>query len=209
MPTLGRPASLQRVVDNIAEVTTTPYRIVFVCECDDPASYEAAEATGAAVLYNQGDPSYANSLQTAYENDDSPLFVAANDDFNFRPGWDTESLAVMRSEPWVRVVGLNDGNPSCNFSTIALVDRRYIVEQSGVIDMPGRVFYPYKHNYVDTEFFCTAVKRGVFKPAREALIVHHHPDFGFCAYDQTYMKSRASFSQDAAKFESRRHLWTT
>jgi hypothetical protein len=87
------------------------------------------------------------------------------------------------------------------------VRRSYIVEQSGVIDMPGRVNFPYRHNFVDTEFHATAAARGVFAAAPDALILHKHPDFGWAAEDDTYRKSRAVFHLDAATFESRRPLW--
>lgn len=209
IPTLWRPHKLQAVADNVHAATQTDHRIVFVCEAHDPESFAAAEATGETVLFNEYEPCYANALQTAYEHDDADLFIGANDDFEFLADWDTEALKAMRSEPWVRVVGLHDSNPACNFSTISLIDRRYIEEQSGVIDMPGRVNYPYQHNYVDTEFYCTAVHRGVFKAAPHSVIRHRHPDFGQGTYDKTYMKSRSSFGRDAAMFESRAHLWTT
>lgn len=206
VPTLGRPHALQRVVDNIAATTVTPHQVVFVTEKHDRPSFEAAERTGATVLENEYEPSYSNSLQTAYEQVPTPFFIGANDDFDFQAGWDVAALAAWQ-QPGVRVVGLHDGNPQCRFSTISLIERAYIVEQSGVIDMPNRVNYPYKHNYVDTEFYCTAVSRDVFAPAPKSQIFHMHPDFGHAQFDKTYMKSRASFSEDATTFESRRHLW--
>ena len=204
-PTLGRPHALKRVADNIRAATTYPHTLIFACEAHDDPSIAEARLWGRVVV-NHDEPSYSNSLQAAYESDDSRWFVGANDDFDFQPGWDTAALAVM-NEPGVLVVGIHDGNPACNFSTISLVDRLYIEEQSGVVDMPGRVNYPYRHNYVDTEFYCTAVHRGVFKAAPESRIMHMHPDFGHARYDKTYMKSRSSFGQDAETFESRRHLW--
>lgn len=204
-PTYGRPGSLQRLVDNVSAVTTTPHRVVFVVESDDSASSEAASATGATVLYNEGDPGYPGSIQTAFDNDDSEFFVTANDDFDFQAGWDTEALAKMVEG--VCVVGLNDGSGNGVLSTIAFVRRSYIVEQSGVVDMPGRVFGPYGHNFADTEFYATAVGRGVFASAPESVVVHMHPDFGRGQWDGTYHRSRTMFGRDARTFSSRRHLW--
>jgi hypothetical protein len=207
IPTLGRKHKLRQLVQNIREATTLDHKVIFVCENHDQESIDEARKWGDKTYVNHGEPSYSNSLQTAYEADDAPYFIGANDDFDFRPGWDVEAMKVMET-PGVQVVGLFDGNPSCNYSTISLVERAYIEVHSGVIDMPGRVNYPYKHNYVDTEFYCTAVHRGVFAPAPDSWVLHIHPDFGHGQYDKTYMKSRASFSEDAQTFVSRRHLWT-
>lgn len=207
VPTLGRPHVLQRVVDNIRAATRSPHRIVFVTEPHDTDSYAAAAATGASVMTNQGSPSYSNSLQTAYERDDCPFFIAANDDFDFQPGWDLPALALMHGQ--TMVVGLHDGSPQCGFSTISLVDRRYIVEMSGVIDIPNRVMFPYLHNYVDTEFYFTARKRGVFAACPDSVVLHKHPDWGFAETDDTYRKSQQSLPTDATTFASRTHLWQT
>lgn len=206
VPTLGRPHVLQRVVDNITATTVTPHTVVFVTEKHDPESFAAAEATGATVIENAYEPSYSNALQTAYEQVPTKFFVGANDDFDFQAGWDSAALMAWQ-QPGIHVVGLNDGSPNCHFTTISLVERRYIEEQSGVIDMPNRVNYPYKHNYVDTEFFLTAVKRGVFTAAPSSMVLHRHPDFGHATIDDTYRKSQASSIEDGETFASRRHLF--
>lgn len=205
IPTLGRPHALQRTIDNIAETTVTPHKVIFVCEAHDQASFVAALATGADVLFNGDRPSYSNSLQAAFDVDTSEFFIGANDDFDFQPGWDTNALEAM--VPGVDVVGFHDGSPSCGFTTISLIRRSYILERSGVIDMPGRVNYPYRHNYVDTEFHATAAARGVFAAAPTAVILHKHPDWGHAELDDTYRKSQADIPADRETFESRRHLW--
>jgi hypothetical protein len=205
LPTFGRPHALQRVVDNIREATVTPHEIVFVTEPHDPESSVAAAATGETEIVNAYSPSYSNALQTAYEVFRHPFFIGANDDFDFQPGWDEVALAAMVDG--VAVVGLNDGAPGCGFTTISLVRRSYIDEQSGVIDMPNRVNYPYRHNYVDTEFHATAVHRGVFVAAPDARVHHKHPDWGHATSDATYLKGQGTLDQDAEVFRSREHLW--
>jgi glycosyltransferase involved in cell wall biosynthesis len=207
VPTLGRPRSLQRLVDNVAAVTVTPHEVVFVVEKHDAESRAAAEATGATVIENEYEPSYSNAIQTAYERVETPFLIAANDDFDFQPGWDTAALSAWQ-QPGISVVGIHDGYHGCRFSTISLVERNYIATQSGVIDIPGRVMYPYRHNYVDTEFFLTATKRGVFAAARESVILHRHPDFGHAVMDDTYRKSQTHIAEDAATFQSRLHLFS-
>lgn len=150
---------------------------------------------------------YPDAIQTAYEADDSPYFVAANDDFDFQPGWDTTALSCLEASG-AQVAALNDGSPSpFRFRTIALVRREYIEEQSGVCDMPGRVFYPYHHNYVDTEFYFTARKRGVLVECPESVVIHRHPDWGFASTDSTYLRAQETLSEDAQTFNARAHLW--
>ncbi|HUX70785.1 MAG TPA: glycosyltransferase [Cellulomonadaceae bacterium] len=203
-PTYGRPHALQPFADNVHEVTRAEHRIVFVVEADDDASIEAARATGETVIVNPYEASYSNAIQAAYEHDDADWFVYANDDFWFRHGWES---VVPRAASYNHVLGLHDGSPGCAFSTIALIRRRYIEERSGVIDIPGRVLYPYRHNYADTEFHATAVARGVFLAAPDCVVEHRHPTFGHGDDDATYARGRSGLAEDAATFAARRHLW--
>lgn len=206
IPTYRRPHALQRVVDNIKETTTVPHRIVFIYEKDDRGSGIAARLTGADALENPWEPSFSNSLQAGYEVTKSPFFLPANDDFDFQQGWDIAALDAM-GDQWVQAVGIYDGAHSCD--AITLIRRSYIEQQSGVADMPNRVFYPYNHNYVDTEFAQTAKARGVFKAVPESVIVHKHPSWGLAENDETYSKNQRTLSEDGATFNSRAHLWAT
>lgn len=203
VPTYGRPDAAQRLADNLRAATATPYVLMFVCDRDEDMA--ACRDTGTEVLHNEGQ-GYSDAIQTAYEADDSPFFIAANDDFDFQPGWDTAALAALGGG--AQVAALNDGSPSSNrFRTIALVRRSYIEQHSGVSDMPRRVFYPYRHNYVDTEFYFTACKRGVLVECPEAVVMHRHPDWGFATTDSTYQRAQESLYEDAQTFNARAHLW--
>lgn len=205
VPTLGRPASAQRLVDNVREATDSTWEVVFVVEPGADGDREACEATGCRTLENAEPGKYANAIQTAYEASEHEYFICANDDFDFKPHWDTEALREMVDG--VDVVGIHDGAPGCSFSTIALVRRSYIEEQSGVVDMPRRVQYPYHHNFVDTEFFWTAYARGVIAIAPTSVVVHRHPDWGYATYDETHRKGQAMIGEDHRTFVSRQHLW--
>ncbi len=211
VPTLRRPSRLQPLVDNIRAASTVETNIVFVTEPGDTESHEAALATGCWALRNKfPEASYSNALQTAYESPvgRQPYFIGANDDFDFQPGWDTAALDLIdKHEGFIKVVGINDGNDGCVYTTISLVMRSYIETQSGVIDMPNRVNYPYKHNYVDTEFAATAKKRCVFAPCPESVIIHRHPDWGYGDLDPVYLKNKDSSSADGATFSERARLW--
>lgn len=204
-PTLGRPRSIERLWRNVSEATRSPHRLIFICEAHDEESWEAAQAVGAEIVRNVYEPSYSNSIQTAYERSSNPYFLAANDDFDFQPGWDLPALEAIKS---AQVVALNDGSDSPNhMQTIALVRREYVERHSGVIDMPRRVFYPYSHNYVDTEFYYTAKARGMLIECPESVVVHRHPDWGHAQDDETYRLGQRSLSEDGATFNARAHLW--
>ena len=110
--------------------------------------------------------------------------------------------------PGASVVALNDGSGTPNrMQTIALVRREYIKRESGVIDMPNRVFYPYRHNYVDTEFYCTALARGALVECPDSVVVHRHPDWGHAQDDATYQRGQETLSEDRETFSARAHLW--
>lgn len=204
IPTLGRAHRLEALLENVTASTSVEHTVIFVREEWDILTQAACDWLGCRVLVNRWDPSYSNSLQTAYEDATDEFFVAANDDFEFTRGWDENALAAIEGYD---VVGLHDGNPGTRFSTISLNRRSYIETLSGVIDIPNRVQYPYRHNYGDTEFYFTAVHRGVFTTCPDSLVVHVHPDFGLGAVDDTYMKSRATVEDDYLTFLSRAHLW--
>jgi hypothetical protein len=202
IPTLGRSGVLQRVAENADLATKHEHTIVFIVEPDDEASRDAAVATGQLTLVNAHERSYAGAFQTAYEATDDEFFVMGNDDFDFQDGWDIPALEAMTDAD---VVGINDGGSGCN--AIMLIRRSYIESESGVIDMPNRVLYPYQHNYCDTELRETAIARGRFVACPESVIVHMHPDFGKAEMDEVYAKSRATFGADAETFRSRSFLW--
>lgn len=206
-PTLGRSHKLEGLSANIEQTTTVGHSLVLVVEKHDTDSYETATKLHhpACVLMNKYEPSYSNSIQTAYEARRDEFFVCANDDFEFTPGWDVEAMKVM-NEGW-DVVGLDDDAPTCTFSTILLVRRSYIEKQSGVVDMPNRVMYPYIHNYVDTELYQTALARRVYAAAPKSIVRHVHPDWGKAQMDKTYLKTRGSLSEDGRTFNERAHLW--
>lgn len=207
VPTYGRPDSLQRLFDNVRETACADVAVTFIVEKDDADSLEAAFAIGEAdVFTNPWDPSYSNALQYGFEGVTEDFFIAGNDDFDFQPGWAGAALELLE-DPDIDVVGVDDGDPNTKYSTIAVVRRSYIEQRSGCIGYPGRVFYPYQHNFVDTEFFHTACARGVFAPCAASKIFHLHPDFGHATDDATYQKGRKSFADDAAVFLVRRWLW--
>lgn len=208
LPTYKRPHKLKEVADNIRQTTKNSYTLYFGLEPDDKDGIEAAKKVrGAVVIINPYEMGYSNTIQAMYEHSDEPFAFHANDDFLFLDRWDEQPLAMFES-PWVMMVGVKQKADDTGCSAICFWRRRYIVEQSGVMDMPNRVFYPYHHNYQDTESTLTAQKRGVWAKCEAPCIEHQHPGFTGGDKDETYKKNDATANKDKETFESRRHLWS-
>lgn len=206
LPTYKRPQALAAVAKNIEETTKHPFNLYFGLEPDDEEGIAAAEVTGHQVVVNKYEPGYANTIQTIYEMTKEPFFIHANDDFEFLPDWDEIPLSMFDSD-WVMVVGMKQTEGDIHGSAISMTRRTYIEEQSGVVDIPSRVFYPYGHNYVDTEFTQTAQARKVWAMCDKRVINHLHPGFTGKDKDATHHKNDATANIDGQTFESRKHLW--
>jgi hypothetical protein len=117
---------------------------------------------------------------------------------------------MLEENPKIMVLGAHDGNEHATFMTISFIRRRYIEEMSGVIDMPSRVFYPYKHNFQDTEFSQTAQHRGVWDRCNTPCIDHMNPGLPKWKdkqIDETYEKNNSFIAEDSNTYSSRTHLW--
>lgn len=210
LPTYGRPNKLAAVVKNIEESTKAPWKLYWGIEPFDKESIKAAKKTGHPIILNKGKATYSDALQTIYEQTDEPIFFWANDDFYFLDGWDVEPLRMMEADPGIGVLGVPDGNPQTSHTSISFIRRKYIEDQSGVVDIPNRVLYPYNHNYVDNELTETAQHRGVWDRSTAACIEHQHPSFtwlGEFSIDDTYTRNNLKDAEDNELFHSRRHLW--
>ncbi len=209
IPTLGRPGALAGVIKNLAaSAPRRLYALTFIVEPFDKASLKECKRLRADVIVNPYEATYSNAIQAAFEQRPTEFFLNGNDDFDFRPGW-AEAVLAHFIDPSVMVVGVDDGFPFRGVATIHVVRRTYIEEVGGVIDMPpGRVYFPYEHNYIDPEFWATAERRGVTDWALEAQVRHvHGPSLGL-SYDATYEKGQESALRDGALYASRQHLWS-
>lgn len=208
LPTYKRPHALQRVADNIAATTKNSYTLYFGVEKDDIESYDAALATGNKVVVNKygSEAGYSNTIQSMYEDSMEPILFHANDDFEFLPGWDEVPVSMFETES-VGVVGVPQNEQDHDCSAVCFFRRKYIEERSGVVDMPNRVFYPYHHNYQDTEFTRTARSRGVWAKSEAPCINHLHPGIIGGEKDETYKKNDATAGLDEQTFNNRKHLW--
>lgn len=206
-PTYKRPHKLRALADNIRKATKSSFTLYFGLEPDDEEGIKAAKLIRTAkVILNPYEMGYSNTIQAMYEQSNEPFWFHANDDFFFHPNWDEKPMAMFDSD-WVQVVGVPQNEADHDYSAICFGRRKYIQEQSGVIDMPDRVFYPYHHNYQDTEFTRTAQKRGVWAKSEAPCIDHQHPGFTGGPKDETYKKNDATTGLDERTFDSRKHLW--
>jgi len=201
-PTYKRPDKLQEVATNIEQATKTPYKLYWGVEPEDTETIKAAKATGHEVVINKGKQGYSDTIQTIYEQADEPIFFHCNDDFYFPDGWDIKPIEYLEEHPEVMVLGAHDGYETTNYWTISFIRRKYIEEQSGVIDIPNRVFYPYNHNFQDTEFSKTAVARGVWDKLEVPCIEHRRT-----GDDETYQKNAATYEADSILFNKRERLF--
>lgn len=207
LPTYKRGHKLQQVADNIKETTKSSYTLYFGLEPDDIEGIAAAKAVeGAKVVINPYEMGYSNTVQAMYEVSDEEFAFHANDDFLFLPNWDETPLSMFET-PHIMMVGVKQREIDQDCSAICFWRTSYIKDQSGVIDMPNRVFYPYHHNYQDTESTRTAQKRGVWAKCDAPCIEHQHPGFTGAEKDETYKKNDATANIDRETFESRQHLW--
>lgn len=208
LPTYKRPEALQKVATNIEEATYNKFKLYFGCEPDDRESIDAARKTGHNVVVNKydGEAGYSNTIQSIYEATKEPIFFHANDDFLFLPDWDKIPVSMFDSD-WVQMVGVKQNEQDTNMSAICLIRRKYIKERSGVIDMPNRVFYPYHHNYQDTELTNTARARGVWAGCDAPCIIHQHPGIVGGEKDYTYKKNDETAGKDEETYTARKHLW--
>jgi hypothetical protein len=210
IPTLGRPHKLQAVADNIKANTKGEFQLYWGVESHDRESILAAKDTGYPVIINEGEPTYSNTVQTIYEQTDEPIFFLGNDDFFFVKDWDVIPLEKFAADDDLHVLGVHDGNPKTSYTSIFFIRRKYIEEQSGVVDIPNRVLYPYNHNFVDNEMTETAKHRGVWGNSEAPCILHQHPSFtwlGEFPVDETYLNNNKKDAEDNELFHSRRHLW--
>lgn len=204
-PTYKRPDVLAKLAKNIENTTKSSFTLYFGLEKEDKQSIKAAKATKHKVIINKYEQGYSNTIQSIYEASKEPFIIHINDDFEFTQNWDEIPLSMFEGN--IMVVGLRQTEADTQASAISIFKRQYIEEQSGVIDIPNRVFYPYNHNYIDTEFTQTAQKRRVWVKC-DPLVIHHlHPGFTGKDKDETYKKNDLTYEADERTFNGRKHFW--
>lgn len=217
---LNRPQNAQPLVDSFRAslASSDDARLEFIVSMSDTdEQWTACVSTGAGVLAAENEPGpadYALKIQTGYELTDEPLVLLAADDLIFHPGW-LEAVETIADEYDCGVIGTNDmANPLVKrglHSTHPVVRRCYIDKYGGVVGQPGVVYSDaYDHQWCDVELVQTAMARGCYAHAHDAVVAHIHPLYNrTVATDETYKKGQAKGLADRRLYESRRHLWKT
>ena len=214
IPTLGRAGRVQPLLDNLNATADGDVAAYFVVEREDRATIETVRRTGAGLIFNDGPPTYASCVNTAYRETGEPYLFLGADDIVFVEGWLEEALAGM-ADPRVGVVGTVDPRaPVPDHSAHSLVRRRYILEQSGCVDLRDTVLYPYMHGFTDHELVGVAKSRRAYAYCERSRVEHHHPGWdslgrvrGGSALDATYQKGNRHHRMDTLTFIERSREW--
>ncbi len=201
IPVLGRPRNAAAVAES-AQVTTQPYRLIFICSQRDDEQIDACYRVAETFIHPEpaGAGNYAKKINWASRLTRGEWIFTGADDIRFHEGWDTAAI-----ENGARVVGTNDlHNPTVRagrHATHFLIARSYIQEQ-------GEVFCEaYDHWYVDNELVAKARSQDEWGFCKASIVEHLHPHWGLAPEDETYRKGTLRVRQDAALFRQRRVLW--
>jgi hypothetical protein len=213
IPVLDRPHRAAPVAESVraSDERVTP---IFLCSPYDDAEIAAVQAAGETPLIVKWPPGrgdYARKMNHGYwlaRQEHEWVFLGA-DDLTFHAGW-LNSCLRWHDRTGACVIGTNDlGNARViarRHSTHTLVHRDYL--ECGTIDETDRILHEgYWHNYVDDEFVQTAMVRGTYTHAPDALVEHLHPNWGKAVQDATYQLGLAHFTEDRLLYERRCDLW--
>ena len=216
-PVLARPHRVVLLVESVrAASRVTGCRTVFVAtegDTDEIAAIRQVEAGDVTlIVVPSEDEGYSRKINTGFAETTEPFVFMAADDLDFRPGC-FERMLATHLETGACVVGTNDGGhagtASGDHSTHSLVCREY--GDCGLIDAPDSrlLLNPtYRHWFCDNELVGTAKHRQTYAHAKDALVVHLHPNWKKADMDATYAKGQSTIAEDRATFESRKRLWS-
>ena len=213
-PVLGRPSRARPLADSLTR-SGADARIVFLCSPEDREQVAACRATGCETVvvgWEAGRADFARKINHGVQATGEPFLLAAADDVRFHPGWDDVLLDGFADDQ-VGVCGTNDlANAEVKagrFSTHPAVRRDY-ADEHGTIDGTGVALCElYDHNFCDRELAETAMYRGAWLFAADAVVEHVHPHFrpADVDVDATYRKGQQRFREDRRLFLRRRRLW--
>lgn len=206
IPVLDRPGNVAPLLASIEQSTPAPFTTLFICDPDDTAEHQAIAAAGAPAIFPGG--GYATKIRAGIAATDDPLVFIGADDLHFTPGW--LQAAQNRIAAGAEVVGINDTIRRRRrpvHATHFLMTRDY-AQRPTIDGAPGPLSGEYSHSFVDDELIATAMHRGVYAYAQNAIVEHRHWMNHAAPDDATYRRGRARFEQDRAIFHQRSVLWT-
>lgn len=203
-PSLWRPERMKWFAERIAAVTHIPYRLLFGLSADDYESIRVARELKAEVALT---PRYScnaklNELARCVL---APWAVWLADRGELTDKWHVECSEIFDKNSSVQVIGIrNQIEPST--SSAFCFRRGY----EGVIDCPGKLVNDaYEHEFADTEFKHTAIRRGVWANTERTFCLHHTARFGRHDFgsDKTTERAKERHEECRDLFMSRRLLW--
>lgn len=210
--TLWRHERLPALADNFRSSTQWPSTLYFLCEDYDKDSIQTVISLKdkglpvCLVVCNGNTPTIA--FNQGFLATEEPYLYFTGDDVEFKDFWLEE--AMRHFEPGTEVVATWDGFYE-NGKSGYLFTRSYITDH-GTIDEKGKVFHSgYGHTHCDTEFYYTAVYRGIFRFARNAEVKHwniHHPGTKYSSDATSEKEARVCTEhKDGELYESRKHMF--
>ena len=216
VPLWRRTRNIERVADAVL-ATTPDATVLFVVSMADRVTSEAALAAermpSIEVIHvmgnggGQGD--YAKKINAGYRWTSEPYLFTGADDVIPHEGWYEAARALMNRD--VGVVGTNDMNNRRTMdgehSTHSLVARWY-ADKGACMDQDHVIYHAgYWHEFCDDELVRTAMRRGAYAHAFDAVVEHAHWGKDRSRFDETYKVGRAHSAQSRRLFRQRRHLW--
>lgn len=234
IPLWRRTKHIRRVVDSVHDATPAA-RVLFVVSEQDDAVIGALASHDERVVVSGaggGHGDYAKKINVGYRGSSEPFIFTGADDLVFHGGWyDAARAFIADYDPDVTRRLLNPDHPErvdidvpvvgvvgtvdlCNartmngtHSTHSLVARWY-ADLFGTIDGPGAIYAEcYVHEYCDDEMVQTAMSRGAYAHALDAVVEHLHPNVHKSVDDPTYARGRVGSRLSRRTFLVRRRRW--
>lgn len=207
VPTLHRPQNMRALAEAFA-MTTSSFRVLFVCDTTDTGSRRVARRLEralpgrvSAIAY---DGNYVEKTNAGIRASVEPLVVPGADDIRPHTGWLEAAKAKMVGD--VGFVSLNDlGNHDVmagKYATLPLVARWYVESLDDNLYHEG-----YHHNGVDVDASLTARKRGAFAYAPDAVMEHLHPAWSKAEIDDTHRRGCMDEERASADHELLERRW--
>lgn len=209
VPMLGRPWTVEPLVRSLAE-SGAPAEVLFIIGTEDDAVWDACPGHRTLEVVRKCRGDYAAKINAGTRATSEPWLFLGACDIRFHRGW--WDACMNAAETGAQVIGTNDlANPrtaSGDLSTHTLISREYAARPT-IDGKPGPLFEGYRHEYVDDELRGTAISRGVWTHAADAIVEHLHPATGKSDWDDSYRGQETRMRADRRLMTQRRRLWAT
>lgn len=205
LPTRGRAARVERLLDSIVNSTVRPERleVVLRVDADDAASQRLShpDLAIALIVGPPGEP-MGRMFRACYEKSQGRLLMLMNDDVVFRTrGWDAMVLdAFGRFPDGVALVWGNDLDQGSRLPTFPILSRTVAELLGEVCPEEYRHFHIESHLHdVFRRLAAAGYERRVYLDA--AVFEHEHYVVGKAARDATYRRDQYLGADEQLYFE--------